>query len=387
METVREESRVLPRVLVVDDDDDMRTLADIQLQDEFEVLLAGDAKQGIELASSAEPDVILLDVMMPHMTGMEALTRLLADPDTKDIPVIFLSALTSVEDRVHGLEGGAVDYITKPFDVLELRARVNAAVRRSPRRSLDFVSTGGTLESLEGTPAFESRLEEETARARRSSSLLSILLIEIDTYSKLQSAGGEAAVSSAISDVSDVLHEALRQSDSLYRFGDRAFAAVLPDTDVATAYMAAERLRASCASLSYASVPVTLSVGVAEHVFGHGAKDLLGKAQGALDKARASGGDRSWRADDPRRHPMNASSLASELTKREWDVLAHVVQRRTEQEIARRLNISSGTVRSHKARIRRKLHVRRDTRLADFARSNFKELTRDLDEIEVATES
>jgi DNA-binding NarL/FixJ family response regulator len=85
-----------------------------------------------------------------------------------------------------------------------------------------------------------------------------------------------------------------------------------------------------------------------------------------------------WRADDPRRHGINTVSLSEDLTGREWDVLVNLSHRRTEQEIARRLGISRGTVRSHKARIRRKLQVSPEIRLTDFVRANFENLIQQL---------
>jgi DNA-binding CsgD family transcriptional regulator len=83
----------------------------------------------------------------------------------------------------------------------------------------------------------------------------------------------------------------------------------------------------------------------------------------------------SWRSDDPRKRSLNTLSLAEGLTLREWDVLARIAGRRTEQEIAEQLGISAGTVRSHKARIRRKLHVSPEMRLIDFVRDNFRDLS------------
>jgi DNA-binding NarL/FixJ family response regulator len=118
-----------------------------------------------------------------------------------------------------------------------------------------------------------------------------------------------------------------------------------------------------------------VSVGIAEYSRTRSMSELLSKAQIALFKAKESGGDMSWRSDDPRKHSLNTVSLAEELTLREWDVVSNLAQRRTEQEIAEALGISTGTVRSHKARIRRKLHVAPDVRLADFVRENFRDLS------------
>ncbi len=116
------------------------------------------------------------------------------------------------------------------------------------------------------------------------------------------------------------------------------------------------------------------SVGVAQFSNGRSAQEVIARAEIALFRAKESGGSRTWRADDPRKHGLNPVALSEELTEREWDVLLHLSHRRTEQEIARRLGISRGTVRSHKARIRRKLHVSPDIRLSDFVRTNFRDL-------------
>jgi DNA-binding NarL/FixJ family response regulator len=149
---------------------------------------------------------------------------------------------------------------------------------------------------------------------------------------------------------------------------------MLPDTDLPTAAVVAERCRDAVANLRWMGGRVTVSVGVAELQSGHAAEDLVARAQTALQRAKESGGNRMWRADDPRRHGLGPSSLARELTEREWDILVHLSHRRTELDIARRLGIRPGTVRSHKARIRRKLHVTPDIRLADYVRQHFKDL-------------
>jgi diguanylate cyclase (GGDEF)-like protein len=374
-----------PLVLVVDDDPDLRALARLQLSDGFDVLQAASGPECVALAAAHAPDVILLDMMMPGMDGGQVLTALAKDSATRDIPVVFLSALDQTEDRVRGLENGAVDWITKPVDSRELVARVGAAARTKARQEeLRSIITGDGLTGLRDRKAFTARLAEEVARARRSSAPLSVLLIDVDHLERVNEEVSREAGDDLLRSIAGLLRDNLRSSDAIFRYDGDEFAAVLPDTDVSAAFLAAERCRHGVHALDGSFGTATLSIGIAELAGRQGAEEIVAKAEIALFKARESGGDRSWRADDPRRHGLNPIALSEELTDREWAVLSHLANRRTETDIARRLGIAAGTVRSHKARIRRKLHVDPDMRLAEFARAHFRELVSRLDRIESA---
>ena len=120
------------RVLVADDDPDILTVVKINLElDGFEVDTAVDGEDAMAKATSTPPNVIILDIMMPRMDGLTALHRLRSQAGTANIPIILLTARGLPEDRVRGLELGADDYITKPFDITELAARVRAVLRRT----------------------------------------------------------------------------------------------------------------------------------------------------------------------------------------------------------------------------------------------------------------
>lgn len=120
------------RVLVADDDPDILTVVKINLElDGFDVDTAVDGEDALQTATSTPPDVIVLDIMMPRMDGLTALHRLRSQASTANIPIILLTARGLPEDRVRGLELGADDYITKPFDITELAARVRAVLRRT----------------------------------------------------------------------------------------------------------------------------------------------------------------------------------------------------------------------------------------------------------------
>ncbi len=124
----------VPKVLVIDDDPVIVELLRVNFEIEgFEVVGAGDGPEGLARAASEQPDLILSDIMMPRMDGMEVLARLRKDPATRDIPVILLSAKAQSAEVEQGMEAGADDYVTKPFDPLELIDRVNAVLSRARR--------------------------------------------------------------------------------------------------------------------------------------------------------------------------------------------------------------------------------------------------------------
>ena len=131
------------RVLIVDDEAPIRLLCRVNLEaEQMEVLEAGDGPSGLEAARKERPDVILLDVMMPGLDGWRVAEELLEDPATSSIPIVFLTARADVRDRLRGLEVGGFDYVTKPFNPVELAplireliARVEGGEREELRRA------------------------------------------------------------------------------------------------------------------------------------------------------------------------------------------------------------------------------------------------------------
>ena len=124
----------MTRVLVIDDEAPIRLLCRVNLEAErMEVIEAGDGPTGLEKARSERPDVILLDVMMPGVDGWRVAEELLEDEQTKAIPIVFLTARAEFRDRAHGLDLGGVDYVTKPFNPLDLAALVRNLLDRVER--------------------------------------------------------------------------------------------------------------------------------------------------------------------------------------------------------------------------------------------------------------
>ena len=128
----------MTKVLVIDDEAPIRLLCRVNLEAEkMEVFEAADGLSGLELARKEKPDVVLLDVMMPGMDGWQVAERLFEDEDTSEIPLVFLTARAELRDRARGLELGGVDYITKPFNPVELASIVETLLERVRRGERD----------------------------------------------------------------------------------------------------------------------------------------------------------------------------------------------------------------------------------------------------------
>jgi two-component system, OmpR family, alkaline phosphatase synthesis response regulator PhoP len=122
------------RVLVIDDEAPIRLLCRVNLEaDGMQVLEASDGPTGLEKARNEEPDVILLDVMMPGLDGWQVAEELLDDRRTSSIPIVFLTARAEVRDRARGLDLGGIDYVTKPFNPIELAPQVRELIQRVDR--------------------------------------------------------------------------------------------------------------------------------------------------------------------------------------------------------------------------------------------------------------
>jgi DNA-binding response OmpR family regulator len=121
----------VPRVLIVDDEAPIRLLCRVNLEaEQMEVLEAGDGPTGLEMARRENPDVILLDVMMPGLDGWRVAEELLEDPATSSIPIVFLTARAELRDRARGLDLGGLDYVTKPFNPVDLAPLIRDLIER-----------------------------------------------------------------------------------------------------------------------------------------------------------------------------------------------------------------------------------------------------------------
>ena len=260
-----------PRILVVDDESINIAILTGALGNSYSIIPARSGQQALTLAVEQRPDLILLDVLMPNMDGYEVCRQLKASVDTRDIPVIFVTALTDGQAEAFGLELGAVDYLTKPVQSAIVRARVhNHLELKQARDSLSRQVMVDGLTGIANRRRFDQVLVAETRRMRRSGLPLSVIMIDVDHFKRYNDRYGHGAGDVCLRSVARAIAGSLRdQTDCAARYGGEEFGCILPDTGALDAQMIAERIRTAVHALNLAHEDsptgnrVTISLGVA----------------------------------------------------------------------------------------------------------------------------
>ena len=285
------------KVLIIDDSREAVTVVKARLaRDGLDVVSADCGTAGLEAVRRERPDLILLDVSMPDISGFDVCRMLKADPELRMIPVVFLSASDTAEDKVRGLNIGAVDYIAKPFDAFELQARVNAGLRTKYMQ--DLLTEHANIDPLTGLPsrrAMMTRLTEEWARTERHGRPLSLIMVEVDRFDRINDTHGHSAGNRTLQVTSETIASQCRQVDLLARCEDARFAIILPDEIAENAAIPAERCR-NCITKMQLKVNgeeiwVTASFGIADSAGKTGVEDLTEAACRALNQAKDAGGN------------------------------------------------------------------------------------------------
>ena len=256
-------------ILVVDDAKLNLICLNRILGDDYTVYTARDAKGVLEQANTLLPDLILLDIILPDIDGYETLSALKTSERTKDIPVIFISGLSSSEDEMKGLLLGAEDYITKPFNDAIVKLRVRNQIKIVNQiRAIERLSNTDQLTEIANKRSFNQQLNMEWRRAVRDKLPISILMIDVDKFKNYNDTYGHLQGDVVLRVVAQTLTRTLKRStDFAARWGGEEFAVLLPGVDMNGATVIAELIREAmektvipCADGRPTSV--TLSVGV-----------------------------------------------------------------------------------------------------------------------------
>jgi diguanylate cyclase (GGDEF)-like protein len=265
---VRRDVNALPRLLAIDDSELIHKLLRIRLQHEqLELHSAKSGPEGLRLAKELHPEVILLDIELGDMDGFQVLTALKADPETRDIAVVFISSFSESVDRVRGLDLGAVDFITKPVEVIELTARVRSILRlQSAMRMLAVKAQIDGLTGMWNRKYFDTRLDAEASECRRHGGSLALVMTDIDKFKSLNDGYGHPFGDMVLERFARILTDG-RASDVACRYGGEEFGVILPSTSLAEAREVAERFRERLAAERWPrhdELRVTASFGVAD---------------------------------------------------------------------------------------------------------------------------
>ena len=289
-------------MLVIDDSADIHLLVEVRLRPEgVTVHRADSGAEGLRLARELKPDLILLDVDMPGLSGLEVCRELKRGP-LSSIPVIFLTGATDVQAKVAGFDAGAVDYVTKPFEPTELRARVRAALRT--KRYQDLLEARAHIDGLTGLRNrgyFDQRIADEVAAVRRYARDVALVMVDLDHFKGCNDRYGHPFGDHVLQAVGEVLATSVRASDAACRFGGEEFALVLTETSGRSALVLAERVRERIAGLPFQvrgqAISVTASLGIASSDdFARHAEvevlPLISLADAALYRAKKDGRNR-----------------------------------------------------------------------------------------------
>lgn len=247
----------------------------------YEVVCVNNGKSALKAAMTQQVDIVLLDLVLPDISGNEVCRWLKVNEDTKGIPIIMLTVKDTLTDKVAGLEAGADDYLPKPYNETELNARIYASLRtkslqdelKKKNRQLEellkkveVMAITDQLTGLYNRRHFETVMGKEFAKAKRYKTPLSCLLIDIDHFKRINDMYGHHTGDMVLKGTSKIIACNSRASDTVARWGGEEFIALLSQTEKDNAVNLASRILKSVAETKFPDLPnenITVSIGVA----------------------------------------------------------------------------------------------------------------------------
>jgi diguanylate cyclase (GGDEF)-like protein len=290
-------------ILIVDDvTTNLKVVGSILDRVGYCTTFATSGQQAWERIQSAATDLILLDIMMPQMNGLEFCAKLKADLSYRDIPIIFLTAKHEQDTMMQAFEEGAVDYITKPFNSAELLARVKIHLELKHTRDqlektleeLERLATTDALTGISNRRHLFALAEKEFNRAGRYGTPLSVFMIDADHFKQINDNYGHAVGDETLKFIAQTTRNLLRKFDLFGRIGGEEFVVFVPETDIEQAIKVANRicetLENTTLEIEDQTIRITVSIGVATYESNDRKIDrMLQRADQALYEAKSRG--------------------------------------------------------------------------------------------------
>ena len=310
-----DEKETKERILIAEDDPVSRRVLETLLKKwGHEIVVAKDGLEAVRLLESREaPRLAVLDWMMPGLEGVQVCQRIRQDATRPYMYLLLLTARSQKDDLVRGLESGADDYLTKPFDAQELRARLHVGKRIlelqdnliATREKLLYQATHDALTGISNRGVCLDALRRERSRQTRESGSFAISLLDIDHFKYVNDTYGHLAGDAVLTEAAQRIKNCIRPYDTLGRYGGEEFLIVLPTADGPGAVCVAERIREAFEAQPVVterekiSITVSLGVAVSEGQNSFDAESLLQMADEALYRAKQAGRNRVELAGPP----------------------------------------------------------------------------------------
>lgn len=299
MQTWQNATRQKPKLLLVDDQRVNILVLHELFRDECEIFMATDGEQALQSCRTILPDLVLLDVHMDGVDGYEVCRRLKENPETRDIPIIFVTAQGDEQDEVRGFELGAVDFIVKPINPVIVKVRVKTHL--TLKHQTDLLRSFALLDGLTGVAnrrKFDEELALDWRQCQRDQAALSVILIDVDHFKRYNDRYGHLQGDAGLQVVANALGSVIKRPyDLLARYGGEEFACVLPNTELVDAVQIAECMQEAVRALkvehldSAVDQVLTVSLGVATIVPTAGATSatVVAEADRQLYQAKQAG--------------------------------------------------------------------------------------------------
>lgn len=277
------------RILIVDDvSKNIQMVANILKEEGYQMTFAQNGKAALDKIRAHDFDLVLLDIMMPEINGFEVCRELKKDPATRDIPIVFLTAKVDTESIAKGFEIGGLDYVTKPFNGIELLARVktrlelkhsreelisaNQKLRETNQellkyqKELELAARTDTLTKLSNRRDIIEKIENEKIRFERSGRPFSLVLCDIDDFKLFNDKHGHDCGDFVLVSIAEMLRSRVRKQDGVARWGGEEFLLLLPETPLEGGVILAESLRKNISDYNYKyknnNLRITMTFGV-----------------------------------------------------------------------------------------------------------------------------